>query len=312
MELNCLHLSKSYGRILALNDLTFRFTPGVYALLGPNGSGKTTFMNLLVRNLQPDSGEILWNGTPVAALKNAYFGHIGYMPQYSGMIPQFTVRRFLGYMAELKGLNEGQPKKEARTRTGREIDELLAELELTDYADSRIRTLSGGMRQRVMLAQALLGGPDILILDEPTAGLDPKQRILVRNIVGRMAANRIVILATHLVSDVASVANRALLLHKGNLIEQGTPGELMKKLDGWVWPVRTDGKPEKAAGPAARIVSLLPEESGNGFCVRVISKDRPSPDARPETPTLEDVYLFFFGDPAEDGCIASQKTDDCP
>ena len=298
MELNCLHLSKSYGSTLALNDLSFRFTPGVYALLGPNGSGKTTFMNLLVRNLVPDTGEILWNGTPISALKTAYFGHIGYMPQYSGLYPHFTVQRFLLYMAELKDLYSDLPKREALARRSEEIHELLEKLELSDRTGSRIRTLSGGMRQRLMLAQALLGRPDLVILDEPTAGLDPKQRILVRNLIAGMSRDRIVILATHLVADVAPVVNQVLFLRKGNLVGQGTPGERIDDLRGRVWTIHMDSEamdPDESEGPYRQFVSLLPEEDGNGFRARVISGDPPAPDARPETPTLEDVYLSFFG-----------------
>lgn len=288
MELRCEHLSKSYGPVRALTDFSYVFTSGIYALLGPNGSGKTTLMNLLVRNLRPDEGEIRLDGTPVRELGTGYFGHVGYMPQSAGLYPYFTARRFMRYMAALKGLMGPE--------TDRQISDLLGEVELAEYADRKIRTLSGGMRQRLMLAQALLGQPDVLILDEPTAGLDPRQRILVRNLISRVSLNRIVLVATHLVADVAPVARQVLFLRKGVLFEQGTPNELTGTLQGRVWTVCARNEEETGT---CRVVSLQQGGDGETVRMRILTPERPGPDASSETPTLEDVYLDRFGDEAK-------------
>lgn len=217
-------LCKSYGKKRALIDFSYEFDNGVYGLLGANGAGKSTLMNLLTDNIKRDAGEILYDGAEILKLGSGYRECIGYMPQQQGFYEHFSARAFLFYMAELKGIR----KKEAREQ----IDFLLKMVHLDRVADKKIGGFSGGMKQRVLLAQALLGKPGILILDEPTAGLDPKERINFRNYVRTLAKERIVLLATHVVSDVESIADRILILKDGKLVADETPGVLIEQVAG--------------------------------------------------------------------------------
>lgn len=217
-------LCKSYGKKKALCDFSYEFDNGVYGLLGANGAGKSTLMNLLTDNIKRDAGEILYSGTEILKLGSGYRELIGYMPQQQGFYEHFSARAFLFYMAELKGIR----KKEAREQ----IKSLLKMVHLDKVADKKIRGFSGGMKQRVLLAQALLGKPRILILDEPTAGLDPKERISFRNYVRTLSEERIVLLATHVVSDVESIADRILILKEGKLVADEAPGVLMEQVAG--------------------------------------------------------------------------------
>lgn len=222
MELKIYNLSKSYGDKLALDHISLSLTPGVYGLLGPNGAGKSTFMNILVGNLPQTSGDILLNDRSVSDFGQEYRKLLGYMPQQQIFYPFFTARRFLEYMAVLKGMDAKQ--------TEEEIGWLLERVELTEHAEQKIRTFSGGMKQRLLLAQALMGEPKILVLDEPSAGLDPKQRILVRKLISEVASDKIILIATHVISDVESIAKELILLKSGHIIRKDTGETLIQEL----------------------------------------------------------------------------------
>lgn len=221
MELVIRDLTKRYGEKLALNSFSYSFTPGIYGILGANGAGKTTLMNLITDNVKRDQGEILLDGKEILTLGAAYRALLGYMPQQQGMYPDFSAREFLLYMAELKGL----PRKQAAEQIG----ELLRVTGLSDVAHKRLGGFSGGMKQRVLLCQALLGDPKILILDEPSAGLDPKERQRIRNHIAELAEDRIVFLTTHIVSDIESIAKDVLLMKAGRILTHGAPEELLRQ-----------------------------------------------------------------------------------
>ena len=224
MELTIQNLTKTYGNKVALREFSYTFTPGIYGILGANGAGKSTLMNLITDNVKRDSGSILWNGTDILKLGREFRREVGYMPQQQGMYPDYSARDFLCYMAAVKEL----PRKESR----RQIEELLEVVNLSDDAHKRLGGFSGGMRQRVLLAQALLGDPKILILDEPTAGLDPKERLRLRQYISDLAKNKIVFLTTHIVSDIESIANDVLLMKQGELVAHGAPDALIAAVHG--------------------------------------------------------------------------------
>ena len=224
MELTIQNLTKTYGNKVALREFSYTFTPGIYGILGANGAGKSTLMNLITDNVKRDSGSILWNGTDILMLGREFGREVCYMPQQQGMYPDYSARDFLCYMAAVKEL----PRKESR----RQIEELRAVVNLSDDAHKRLGGFSGGMRQRVLLAQALLGDPKILILDEPTAGLDPKERLRLRQYISDLAQNKIVFLTTHIVSDIESIANDVLLMKQGELVAHGAPEALIAAVRG--------------------------------------------------------------------------------
>ena len=231
MKLSINNVSKAYGSNKALQHFTADLEPGIYALLGPNGSGKSTLMNIITDNLKSDEGEILFSdgGEPENILKMGvrFREKLGFMPQYPGMYPNFTVERFMWYMAALKDVGSHLKGREKRKYIKSEIENILKAVELDDIPRRRIGALSGGMKQRLALAQAVLGNPSVLILDEPTAGLDPKQRIAIRNFISRIAFDKIVIIATHVVSDVEFVARDVIMLKKGVIVDNAPPAELV-------------------------------------------------------------------------------------
>ena len=208
------NVSKKYGKVEALHEVSLSLGHGIYALLGPNGSGKSTLMNILAGLLKPSGGEVLYCGEAIGKSGLAYRSKVGYMPQYPAMYPNFAVKEFLLYIAELKKL---PPEREG------DIDYLLERVELSDVPNRKISALSGGMKQRLSLCTAVLGDPEILILDEPTAGLDPKQRVALREFISEISANRMVIWATHIVSDVESIADEVIFMKKGeaSILESG-------------------------------------------------------------------------------------------
>lgn len=224
MELRIEHLTKSYGKKVALRDFSYTFTPGIYGILGANGAGKSTLMNLITDNVKRDEGRILYNGTDILKQGKSFRSLLGYMPQQQGMYHDFSARAFLRYMAQMKQI----PKKQAH----QQVEALLDMVNLKEDAHKKVGGFSGGMRQRVLLAQALLGEPEILILDEPTAGLDPKERIRLRCYVADLASDRIVFLTTHIVSDLETIATDVLLMKDGVLVEHGSPEELMTRVNG--------------------------------------------------------------------------------
>ena len=291
--LNISSISKSYHSTLALNQFTVMLTSGIYALLGPNGSGKSTLMNIITDNLKADSGEITYtsaDGMTENVLKMGvrFREKLGFMPQYPGLYPNFTVERFMWYMAALKGL----PKEKAK----KDIPEILAAVELDDVPKRKIAALSGGMKQRLTLAQAVLGDPEILILDEPTAGLDPKQRIAIRNYISKIAFNKIVIIATHVVSDIEFIARDIIMLKKGVIVDNAPPHELTKKIEGKVWNVPCLESEVQSMQDTFRMTNIARDEENGNVSLRVLSDEKPSEDSKIVTPTLEDYYLYVFGD----------------
>lgn len=224
MELQIEHLTKKYGEKTALRDFTYTFTPGIYGILGANGAGKSTLMNLITDNVKRTEGQILWDGTDILKLGKTFRGKLGYMPQQQGMYNDFSARAFLRYMAQIKEI----PQKQA----DEQIEQLLDVVNLREDAHKSLSGFSGGMRQRVLLAQALLGDPKILILDEPTAGLDPRERLRLRQYISDLSQDRIVFLTTHIVSDIESIADDVLLMKQGELVKHGTPEELISSCGG--------------------------------------------------------------------------------
>ncbi len=279
-------VSKSYGKNKALSEFTAEFSEGVYALLGPNGSGKSTLMNILTDNLKADSGSIYFNGENVLKMGARFREKIGFMPQYPGLYGSFTAESFLWYIAALKGIN----KKSAELQIG----EVLEAVELSDVADHRISTFSGGMKQRLALAQAVLGDPSVLILDEPTAGLDPKQRIAIRNYISRISFDKIVIIATHVVPDIEYIAKDVIMLKKGVIADNAPPSELLKKIDGCVWRVKTKDEYVQDYQNRYKVTNILKDD--DGVSVRILSDVKPDENAIPVSPTLDDYYLHVFGE----------------
>ena len=287
------NISKSYGANLALDGFTATLDAGIYALLGPNGSGKSTLMNILTDNLKADSGEILYEDASgvrenVLDMGVRFREKLGFMPQYPGLYPNFTVERFMWYMAALKGLSKAESQ--------RQIPEILAAVELDDVPKRKIGALSGGMKQRLTLAQAVLGDPEILILDEPTAGLDPKQRIAIRNYISKIAFNKIVLIATHVVPDIEFIAKDIILLKKGVIVDNAPPHELVKKIDGRVWLVPCAESEVQTIQDRFRVTNIARDDQTGEVLLRVLSDTLPTDRARTVSPTLEDYYLHVFGD----------------
>ena len=293
MKLCFREVTKSYGSNLALDHFTASLEPGIYALLGPNGSGKSTLMNILTDNLKADAGEISYtsdDGVTENVLKMGvrFREKLGFMPQYPGLYPNFTVERFLWYMAALKGLSKEKAKHD--------IPEILAAVELDDVPGRKIGALSGGMKQRLALAQAVLGDPEILILDEPTAGLDPKQRISIRNYIARIAFNKIVIIATHVVSDIEFIARDIILLKKGVIVDNAPPHQLTKKIEGKVWNVPCGETEVQRMQDTYRVTNISRDDECGAVILRILAEEKPKNDAKAAAPTLEDYYLYVFGD----------------
>ena len=287
MNIRFEHLSKKYHGRFALKDFCAELGNGIYGLLGTNGAGKTTLINAFL-GIIPCEGEIFINGTNIRSMGEAFLSDVGYLPQYPKFYKDFTVREFLRYMSVLKGI----PEKDAQQR----IVALLEAVNLSDAGSKKIGALSGGMRQRLGIAQAMLSDPGILILDEPTAGLDPQERIRFRNLISKFAENRIVILATHIVQDVEFIANRILLLHQGRLLHFGSPHALRSSLDGKVWQLHLDA-PDVPAELVHHTISVLAREE-MGIRLRIISPIQPHPDAVPVPAGLEEVFLYYCGEDA--------------
>ena len=291
LSLEC--ISKSYGANLALNNFSTSLEPGIYALLGPNGSGKSTLMNILTDNLKADSGEITYtdnsgNTENVLNMGVRFREKLGFMPQYPGLYPNFTVERFMWYMAALKGI-----KKEAAKI---QIPEILAAVELDDVPKRKIGALSGGMKQRLTLAQAVLGDPEILILDEPTAGLDPKQRIAIRNYISKIAFNKIVLIATHVVPDIEFIARDIIMLKKGVIVDNAPPHELTKKIEGKVWNVPCVESDVQQMQDKFRVTNIARDDDTGEVLLRVLADEQPTDRSKTVAPTLEDYYLYVFGE----------------
>lgn len=302
MQLTFHNISKSYGSTLALQNFSATMEPGIYALLGPNGAGKTTLMNILTDNLRADAGQITFEAENAKAQDIKKLGvrfreRVGYMPQYPGLYPTFTVEQFLWYVAALKDIGSNLKRAERKKFVWGEITKTLDAVELSDVADKKIGALSGGMRQRLALAQAILGDPDILILDEPTAGLDPKQRIAIRNYISQIALNKIVIFATHVVSDIEFIARRVIMLKKGVIIHNAAPQELIAEMTGKVWRVSVPESEVTMFQQRFRVTSInRDEDTPENVLLRIVSDTSPNASAANVAPTLEVFYLSIYGE----------------
>lgn len=287
MELKIEQVTKTYGAKHALNRFSVVLKEGIYGLLGPNGAGKSTLMNIITDNLAATSGTVYWEGKKIQSLRKQYREILGYMPQQQGMYDEFTVEHFLWYMASLKGMK----KKDAKEQ----INQLLSVVNMTENRKKLLKGLSGGMKQRVLLAQALLNDPKILILDEPTAGLDPKERIRIRNLISEIALNKIVLLATHVVSDIEYTAKELILMNEGVLIAKDTPSNLIKMVTNQVWELKVKEADLKEIAKKYKVSNIIAEE--DGIVVRIIEKKEAIESQWNPVmvrPNLEDLYLYLF------------------
>lgn len=286
MNITFNNISKQYKGKYALSNFTSELENGVYGLLGTNGAGKTTLINIFVGILKSDGGQILMNGSDVRNLGVDFLSHIGYLPQYPQFYKNFEVMEFLMYMCVLKDIPPASGRKRA--------EELLEIVNLSNAAKAKIGTLSGGMRQRVGIAQAMLNEPDILVLDEPTAGLDPQERIRFRNLITKFSENRIVLLATHIVSDIEFIANQVILLKDGQLIKQDTPAALINEMNGKVWSVSATDQTVDEKLRHLKISNMIREH--DEIRMRVIDDKKPDISAVNVQGNLEDVFLYYFGE----------------
>lgn len=290
MKLTLDHLSKNFRNIIAVDNVSAELTPGVYGFLGANGAGKTTLMQMVCGIVAPTSGEVLVNGKNNLRLGEKFRDVLGYLPQEFGYTPGFSAKDFMLYIASIKGLDPHFAK--------RKTNDLLALVNLEDAANHKIRTFSGGMKRRLGIAQALLNDPEILILDEPTAGLDPKERAYFRNIISEMANGKIIIISTHIVSDIEYISDQILIMKKGRLILQGSAESLLPEVDGMVWNVTIPQNEWIHFEAHHSIVNS--HNQGTVVEARVISNKRPTEEAVAVVPTLEDLYLKCFADEIEE------------
>ena len=285
MELKVTQLTKQYGPKTAVDHLDITLSNGVYGLLGANGAGKTTLMRLLCNIQTPTFGKITLDGKDISVLGERYRNLLGYLPQHFRYYPEFTAWDFLMYVATLKGLSE----KQAKNKTS----ELLEAVDLSKEGHRKIKTFSGGMKQRLGIAQAMLNNPRILILDEPTAGLDPKERVRFRNLISAFSKDRIVILSTHIVSDVEFIAEEIIMMKAGRVLHFGRPQEITEEIEGHVWECMVPTRyAEQYSGTLN--VSNLRNIENECTVLRVISESKPMENAVQVKPTLEDLYLFYF------------------
>lgn len=296
MELD--RVRKQYKNKIAVDDFSLKLEYGVYGLLGANGAGKTTLLRMICNILTPTAGSITCNGNEINEMGSEYRRMLGYLPQDFGFYPDMTAKRYLHYLAELKAV----PKD----LTEDKIEELLKMVELFEERNRKIKTFSGGMIRRLGIAQAMLNDPEILILDEPTAGLDPKERIRFRNIISAFSKNRIVILSTHIVSDVEFIADKILLMRKGKLFLTGTLEKITEQVKGCVWECLVEQQEVEQLNLRYAVSNLKNKE--DKVCLRIVSKQKPMDQAVSVEPNLEDVYLYYFEEEGEPYASVERRT----
>jgi len=282
-------LTKHYRSKTALDDISIDLNHGIYALLGPNGAGKTTLINIVAGLLAQSSGSVRWKSSNIDLLGAAYREILGFLPQSVELYNHFTARQYLRYMCSLKGLYPRAIDRKAREKC---ISDLLETMNLIPDADRRAGVFSGGMKQRLGIAQALLGNPELIILDEPTSGLDPQERIRFRNTISTLAGDRLVIWATHIVSDIATIANQVIMLKAGKCIAIGTPNKLITSMEGKVWALTVRTENIGSYCDQFMIGSIITD--GETRKLRVISNENPHPDAICVEPDLEDLYVYRY------------------
>lgn len=287
IEINLVNISKKYNNRYVLKDFNAVFTEGIYGLLGENGAGKTTLINIFTGILKGEKGEIYIDGKNIKSLGKDFLAMIGYLPQYPKFYEDFTVEEFLQYMCTVKDI----PKSKRASR----IDELLQEVNLIENRHKKIGKLSGGMRQRVGIVQAMLNNPKILILDEPTAGLDPQERIRFRNLITKFSENRTILLATHIVSDLECIANKVLIMKKGELVRCDSPTNLIDEIKDKVWSVQLDDNFDTFH---KHMISNM-QRKDNKVWLRVIADEKIREDAYQVKPNLEEVFLYHCGEKIE-------------
>ena len=288
MDLRISNLTKDFDGFKAVNNFSFSMDCGVYGLLGVNGAGKTTLMRMLTTLMKPTSGQITWDGEDVFAMDGQYRMLLGYLPQDFGYYPDFSVYDYLMYIAALKGIRPAVAKQR--------VKELLKQVGLVKARNKKMKTLSGGMKRRAGIAQAMLNDPKILILDEPTAGLDPSERIRFRNLISELSEDRIVLLSTHIVSDIEYIANDILLMKDGQLVISGTSEDIITSMPESVWICRVAKNSIDACLKKYKVsnVKTIP----GGAELRIISRTQPTENAIQVDATLEDVFLYYFGERA--------------
>lgn len=288
MELKITDLTKTFNGSPAVNHFSYEMTQGVYGLLGVNGAGKTTLMRMLTTLLKPTAGQITWNGADIFQLEGKYRDKLGYLPQDFGYYPDFSVEDYLLYIASLKGIRPAVAKQR--------VKELLGQVGLTKARKKKMKTLSGGMKRRAGIAQAMLNDPQILILDEPTAGLDPNERVRFRNLISELSEERIVLLSTHIVSDVEYIADKIILMKDGSITQSGTAEEITQSMPEWVWQCAVAREDIPAFLKQFKVANV--KTTPQGAALRIVSARKPTPDATPAAATLEDAFLCYFGERA--------------
>ncbi|MBQ6814797.1 MAG: ATP-binding cassette domain-containing protein [Lachnospiraceae bacterium] len=285
MKLEIKDLHMKYATKVAIEKMNLELTPGIYGLLGPNGAGKSTLMNIITDNLKATSGEILYGGENIVSMGSAFRRLIGYMPQQQGMYDQFSAKRFLQYVSAIKGV----PKKQAKEQ----IEKYLQMVGLDHVAGSRLGSFSGGMRQRIMFAATMLGEPKVFLFDEPTAGLDPEERIKIRNYISKISGDSIVILATHVVSDVECIADKIILMNGGNIIKNETPHELIRGVEDKVFEMKCTTEDIERLNDTYKKGNI--RQGKDGLYFRVVADEKPEGfETIKGEANLEDVYLYYF------------------
>ncbi len=293
MELELKNVGKSYRDTIAVEHLSYGLQTGVYGFLGLNGAGKTTTMKMLCTLLRPTEGKIFYNGRDIFALEENYRKILGYLPQEFGFYPEFTVGEYIKYMALLKGVSDFGKK---------EIQSLLERVGLSKAEHKKMKKLSGGMKRRAGIAQAILNNPEILILDEPTAGLDPNERIRFRNLISELAQDRLVLLSTHIVPDVEYIANEILFIKDGKISYSGTPYEVIRSLLGKVWTLSVQKSEISFYAQRYKLANIKSGE--NTVELRLIGEEKPNISAREESPVLEDAFLYIFGEKGDEDNVS--------